>query len=65
VKTVSGNRVARIKLTGHVAAIKFITNLYSVLVKKPEGKRHTGRPEHRWEDSVEMDLKGIESEVVD
>jgi hypothetical protein len=27
-----------------------------VLVDKPEGTRHIGRPRHRLEDSVKMDL---------
>jgi hypothetical protein len=57
-------KLKKINLIGHVAGMKLIRNLY-VLVKKPEGKRLLGRPEHRWEDSVEMDLKGIGCEVVD
>jgi hypothetical protein len=28
-------------------------------VGKPEAKRPFGRPRHRWEDNVEMDLKEI------
>jgi hypothetical protein len=27
-----------------------------VLVGKPEGKRPLGRPRHRWEDGIRMDL---------
>jgi len=30
---------------------------YKVLVRKPEGKRPCGRPRHRWEDSIKMDLQ--------
>jgi hypothetical protein len=30
-----------------------------VLVGKPEGKRQLGRPRHRWENNMEMDLKEI------
>jgi hypothetical protein len=26
---------------------------------KPEGKRPLGRPRHRWEDNIEMDLREI------
>jgi hypothetical protein len=29
---------------------------YKVLVGKPEGKRPLGRPRHRWEDNISMDL---------
>jgi hypothetical protein len=31
--------------------------VYKVLVGKPEGKRPLGRPRHRWEDGIRMDLK--------
>jgi hypothetical protein len=34
-------------------------NLYKVLVGKPAGKRPLGRPRHRWEDGIRMDLRNI------
>jgi len=34
--------------------------LYSVLVGKPEGNRLLGRPRHRWEDNIKMDLQDVE-----
>ena len=30
-----------------------------VVVGKPEGKRPLGRPRHRWEDNIKMDLKEV------
>jgi hypothetical protein len=33
--------------------------VYRVLVGKPEGKRSLGRPRHRWEDNVRMDLQEV------
>jgi hypothetical protein len=33
--------------------------VYSVLVRKPEGKRPLGRPRRRWEDNVKMDLQEV------
>ena len=30
-----------------------------VLVGKPEGKRRLGRPRHRWEDNIKMDLQEV------
>ena len=30
---------------------------YRVLVRKPEGKRPFGKPRHRWEDNIKMDLQ--------
>jgi hypothetical protein len=32
---------------------------YRVLVRKPEGKRPNGRPRHRWEDNIKMDLQEV------
>jgi hypothetical protein len=32
-------------------------SVYSVLVKKPEGKRPLGRTRLRWEDNIKMDLQ--------
>jgi hypothetical protein len=34
--------------------------VYRVLVEKPEGKRQLGRPRHRWEDNIKMDLQEVE-----
>jgi hypothetical protein len=33
--------------------------VYRVLVGKPEGKRPLGRPRHRWDDGIKMDLREI------
>jgi hypothetical protein len=35
--------------------------VYRVLVGKPEGKRPLGRPRHRWEDNIRMDLQEVGS----
>ena len=34
-------------------------NAYRVLVGKPERKRPLGRPRHRWEDNIRMDLREV------
>jgi hypothetical protein len=31
-----------------------------LVVGRPEGKRPLGRPRRRWEDNIQMDLRGIE-----
>ena len=33
--------------------------MYGVLVGKPEGKRRLGRPRHRWEDNIKIDLQEV------
>jgi hypothetical protein len=48
----------RMRWAGHVACMGE-RKLYRVLVEKPEGKRPLGRPRHRWEDGIRMDLGEI------
>jgi hypothetical protein len=35
------------------------------LLGKPEGKRPLGRPRHRWEDNIQMDLQELGSAGMD
>jgi hypothetical protein len=46
----------RMRRVGHV---------YSVLVRKPEGKRPLEIPRRRWEDGIRMDVRGNGLEGVD
>jgi hypothetical protein len=39
--------------------------VYRVLVGKPEGKIPLGKPRHRWEDNIKMDLRKVGCEFVD
>jgi hypothetical protein len=32
---------------------------YTILVRKPEGKRPLGRPRHRCEDNIKMDVQEV------
>jgi len=34
-------------------------SVYGVWVGKPEGKRPLGRPRHRWEDNIKMNLQEV------
>jgi hypothetical protein len=34
-------------------------NIYRILVGKPKGKRPLGRPTHRWEENIKIDLREI------
>ena len=42
---------------GYAAHMGERKGVYRVLVGKPEGKRPTGRPRHRWENNFKMDLQ--------
>jgi hypothetical protein len=44
---------------GPVARMGGDRGVHSVLVGKPEGKRPLGRPRHRWEDNIKMDLQEV------
>jgi len=49
----------RMRWVGHVVCMGEGRGMYRVLVGKPEGKRPLGRPRHRWEDNVKMDLQEV------
>jgi hypothetical protein len=38
---------------------------YRVFVGKTEGKKPLGRPSHKWEDNIKMDLQEVEWGTVD
>jgi hypothetical protein len=40
-------------------------SVYKVLLGKPEGKRPLGRPRHRWEDNIKLDLQELVFGVMD
>jgi hypothetical protein len=33
--------------------------VYGFLIGRPKGKKPLGRPKHRWEDNIKMDLREI------
>ena len=49
----------------HVARMGERRGVYRVLVGKPGGKRPLGRPRHRWEDNIEMELQEVECGVME
>ena len=49
----------RMRWTWHVARMGERRGVYRVLVGKPEGKRPLGRPSHRWEGYIKMDLQEL------
>jgi hypothetical protein len=49
----------RMRWAGHVARIGEKRGVCRVLVGKPEGKRPLGRPRHKWEDNVKMNLREV------
>jgi hypothetical protein len=50
----------QIRWAGHVARMGEDRKVYKVLVGKPEGNRPLGRPRHRWEDGIRVDLREID-----
>jgi hypothetical protein len=49
----------RMRWAGHVARMGEERKVYKVLMGKPEGNRPLGRPRHRWEYGITMDLGEI------
>jgi hypothetical protein len=53
-------RVKKIKegiMSGHVARIGEMRNIYKILIEKPEGKRPLGRPRRRWVRNIRMQMR--------
>jgi hypothetical protein len=49
----------RMSWAEHVTRMGMKRNACRVLVGKPEGNRPLGRPRHKWEDNIKMDLREI------
>jgi hypothetical protein len=49
----------RMRWAGHIAHMGERRGVYKVLVRKPEGKRPSGRPRRRWENNIKMDLQEV------
>ena len=52
-------KLRRMRWPGHVARMGQRRGVYRVLVGKPEGKRPLGRPRHKWEDNIKVDLEEV------
>jgi hypothetical protein len=52
-------KTRRMKRAGHVARMGERTGAYRISVGRPEGRRPLGRPRHRWEDNIKMDLQEV------
>jgi hypothetical protein len=50
--------MARSSLIFKLISLAYV-QLHRVLMGKPEGKRPLGRPRHRWEDNIKMDLQEV------
>jgi hypothetical protein len=55
----------RMRWAGHVERMGEERNVDRDLMGKPEGNRPLGRPRHRWEDGIRMDLREIGGGSVD
>jgi hypothetical protein len=44
---------------GHVVLMGEVRGAHNILVGRPEGRRPLGRPRHRWENNIKMDLREI------
>jgi hypothetical protein len=49
----------RTRWAGHVARMGEGRGVYRVSVGRSKGKRPLGRPRHRWEDNIKMDLREV------
>jgi hypothetical protein len=52
-------KLRRMRWAGHVACMVERRGIYRVVVGKLEGKRPLGRPRHRWDVNIKMDLQEV------
>jgi hypothetical protein len=58
-------KLRRVRLAGHVAHVGGYEKCVQIFSRKPECKRQLGRSGRRWKDSIRIDVREIEWEVVD
>jgi hypothetical protein len=58
-------KARRMRWAGHVACMGEVRGAYNILVGTPEGRKPLGRPRHRWQDNIKLDLREIEFGDVD
>ena len=56
---------SRMRWAGHVTHLEERRGIQRVLVGKPDWKRPLGRPRHRWEDNIRMDLLEVGCRGID
>jgi hypothetical protein len=49
----------QMRWAGHVARMREDRGVHRVLVGMPEEKRPLGKPRHKWEDNIKMDLQEV------
>jgi hypothetical protein len=52
-------KARRMRWAGHVAPMGEVRCAYNILVGRLEERSPLGRPRHRWEDNIKMDLREI------
>jgi hypothetical protein len=57
-------RVIKMEDEGHAAGMGDGRGIYRVLVERPEGKSSLGKPRHRREDNIKMNLWEIRNDAV-
>jgi hypothetical protein len=55
----SGDQVKKTEMGKTCGTYGEMRGAYRALVGKPEGRTPLGRPRHRWEDNIKMDLREV------
>jgi hypothetical protein len=55
----------RLRWAGYVAHMWERRDVYKVLLGTVDGKRPLGRPRHKWEDNIKMDVQEVGCECMD
>jgi hypothetical protein len=58
-------KLRKVRWAGHIARVGQKRNVYKLFIGKSERKRPRGRPGHRWEDNIRINVREIVWEGVD
>ena len=53
------NKSRKLRCASHAVRMEEDRSAFKILTGTPMGKRPLGRPRHRWEDSIRIDLEEI------
>ena len=54
-----GDKIEKNEMGGALAHVGEGRGMYRVLMGKPERRRPLGRPRHRWENNIKIDLQEV------
>jgi hypothetical protein len=49
-----------VRWAGNVARMEYRRGAYTILVRRPDGRRPRGKPKRRWEHNIKVNIQEVE-----